>query len=99
MLGEPALLARNHRGDPQPEALLAEQRVASIAGPVGPDLAGLGEMGDVPILGVARPRNVLNTLRQREADGVHARHEGTAVTERLEHRLPIRVMIPIDAAT
>ena len=35
------------RGDAQREALLAEQRVAAVAGAVRPDLAGLGEVHDV----------------------------------------------------
>ena len=39
MLGEPALVAGDHRRDAQREALLAEQRVAAVARAVRPDLA------------------------------------------------------------
>ena len=48
-------------GDAQRVALLAEQRVAAVAGAVGPDRALLGELHDV--LGVvARPGDVLLAL-------------------------------------
>ena len=57
VLGEPALVAGHDGGDAQRVALLAEQRVAAVAGAVGPDLAGLGEVRDV-LGGVARPRHV-----------------------------------------
>ena len=54
MLGHPALVARHRAGDAQGVALLAEQRVAAVAGAEGPDRALLGELHDV--LGVvARP--------------------------------------------
>ena len=55
VLGQPALVAGDHRRDPQREALLAQQRVAAVARAVGPDLARLGEVDDVLLL-VARPR-------------------------------------------
>ena len=45
MLGHPALVAGDHRGDPQRQALLAEQRVAAVAGAERPDLAGLRVSG------------------------------------------------------
>ena len=45
VLGEPALVVGHRRGDPQRVALLAQQRVAAVAGAVAPDLAGLGEVG------------------------------------------------------
>ena len=47
VLGQPALVPRHHRGDPQRVALLAEQRVPAVPRPVGPDLPGLGEVRDV----------------------------------------------------
>ena len=59
VLGEPALVARHHRGDAQREALLAEQRVAAVAGAVAPDLARLGVVHDVLGLVVARPGDVV----------------------------------------
>ncbi len=58
VLGQPAVVAGHDRGDPQGEALLAEQGVAAVARTVGPDLAGLGEVDDVLVVGVARPRDV-----------------------------------------
>ncbi len=45
------------RRDPQRIALLAQQRVAAVARAVAPDLAGLGEVGDV-LRVVAGPRHV-----------------------------------------
>ena len=85
VLGHPALVARLHGGDAERVALLAEQRVAAIAGAVGPDLARLGEMRDVFGL-VAGPRHVGGRgRRQRIAHGVHAAHEILAVAERLPH--------------
>ena len=42
VLGEPALVARHHRRDPEREALLAEQRVAAVARAVRLDLASRG---------------------------------------------------------
>ena len=71
VLGHPALVARDVGGDAQGEALLAEQRIAAVAGAVGPDLAGLGEVDDV-LLVVAGPGDVLLAGRERRADGVHA---------------------------
>jgi hypothetical protein len=43
VLGHPAFVARDVGGDAQGEALLAQQRVAAVAGAVGPDLARLGK--------------------------------------------------------
>src|ERR1700742_3870780 len=42
-----AIAARHPRGDPQREALLAQQRIAAVARAVGPDFALLGVMDDV----------------------------------------------------
>ena len=44
VLGQPALVVGDRRGDPQRVALLAEQRVAAVAGAVAPDLPGLREV-------------------------------------------------------
>jgi hypothetical protein len=58
VLGEPALVASHRRGDPQREALLAEQRVAAVARAVAPDLLRFRVVDDV--LGrVARPGDIL----------------------------------------
>src|SRR3546814_9069846 len=55
VLGEPAVVAGHRRGDAQGEALLAEEGVAAEARAVAHDLAGLGEVGDVFVVGVDRP--------------------------------------------
>ena len=86
VLGHPALVARHRRGDPQREALLAEQRVAAVAGAVGPDLAALGEVDDVLVRLVARPRHVLAAVRERVADRVQARDELAVLPEHVERR-------------
>ena len=80
VLGQPALVARLHRGDAQRVALLAEQRVAAVARAVGPDRALLREVHDV--LGrVARPRDVGLARLERRADRVQAGHERRVVAE------------------
>ena len=67
VFGKPALVARDHRCDPQCEALLSEDRVAAIGGSVRPNLTGLREVANV--LGVvARPGNVLLAWSQGCAD-------------------------------
>ena len=90
MLGEPALVPRHHRGDAQREALLAEQRVAAVAGAVRPDLARLREVRDRGVVGVARPRHVGGARLERGADGVHAGHERAVRPERVERALDAR---------
>ena len=52
MLGQPAFAARLVRGDAQRVALLAEQRVAAVAGAVRLDRQLLGEMHDEAAFGV-----------------------------------------------
>ena len=47
VLGHPALVAGDVRGDAQREALLAQQCVAAVTRAVAPDLARLGKMHDV----------------------------------------------------
>ena len=51
VLGEPAFLPRLGGGDAQRVALLAEQRVAAVAGPDAPDQPLLGEVQDEAPLG------------------------------------------------
>ena len=84
VLGQPALVAGHRRGDPQREALLAEQGVAAVARAVGPDLARLGVVDDVLVVRVARPGDVLLALGERHADRVHAGDELAVVAEHLE---------------
>ena len=72
VLGEPALVARHRRGDPQRVALLAQQGVAAVAGAEAPDQALLGEVRDV--LGVvARPRRRPLARLERGAERVQRR--------------------------
>ena len=84
------LVAGHGRGDAQGEALLAEQGVAAVARAVRPDLARLGEVGDVLVVGVARPRDVGTGVAvgvdQRVADRVQAR-DPLAVAEHVERTL------------
>ena len=100
VLGQPALVAGHHRGDPQREALLAEQRVAAVARAEGPDLAGLGEVDDVLVVGVARPRHVLRAVGQR---GMPTEcRQGTnspSSPSTSSAGWPMRVMIRIEHAT
>ena len=87
VLGHPALVARDVGGDAQGEALLAQQRVAAVAGAVGPDLARLGKMHDVFLVRVAGPGHVPPALRQRRADRMHAGHDAlVALVNQREHR-------------
>ncbi len=73
--------------DAQREALLAEQRVAAVARAVRPDLARLGEVHDVLVLVVARPRHVGLSGLERHPDRVHARHELAVGAEHVERAL------------
>jgi hypothetical protein len=54
----PAFVARHGRGDAERETFLAEQRVAAVARAEAHDEAFFGEMRDVSVLGIARPRHV-----------------------------------------
>ncbi|OWW20117.1 hypothetical protein AYR66_12055 [Noviherbaspirillum denitrificans] len=86
VLGQPALVAAHRGRDTQREALLAQQRIAAVAGAVGPDFAGFRIMDDV--LGfIARPRDILLTRTQRLADGVHAGHELAFGAQHVVHGL------------
>ncbi len=87
VLGEPAVVTSHHRRDAEGEALLAEQRVAAVAGAVRPDLAGVGEVDDVLVLGVARPRHVGLTGLEGRAHRVQARHELAVSAEHVERGL------------
>ena len=78
MLGHPALVAGHRRSDPEREALLAEQRVATVARAIAPDLTGFGKVNDVFFL-VGRPRDVLLPLGQWRADGVQARDDALKI--------------------
>ncbi len=79
-------IARDVGGDAQREALLAQQRIAAVAGTVGPDLARLGEMHDV-LFFVAGPGHVLLSAPERGADAVDARHDALLIlVDLLKHR-------------
>src|SRR5207253_6541651 len=66
------------------DLLLAQEGVAAVAGAVGPDLAGLGEVDDVLVLGVAGPGHVGLTGLERRAHGVQAGDEPALVAEDLQ---------------
>jgi len=72
VLGEPTLVARDDRRDPQGETLLSKQGVPAIAGTVGPDLACLRKVRDEDVVGVARPCDIFLPGLERCADGVMA---------------------------
>src|SRR5690606_20588813 len=75
VFGHPALVARHHGGDAQRHALLAEQRVATVAGTVGDDLAGFREVHDVAIVWITGPGNVGAAI-ERVTHRVQALDEG-----------------------
>ncbi len=85
MFGQPALVAAHGRGDAQREAFLAQQRIADVARAEGPDFARLGEMHDVLVLPVARPRDILLAGCQRRADRMQAGNELALRAEHVEH--------------
>ena len=70
VLGEPALVASDDRGDAQREALLREDRVAAVPRAVRPHLEGVGEVHDVLVV-VARPRDIRLTGLERGTHRVH----------------------------
>ena len=76
VLGQPAVVPGHSGGDPQGEALLAQQGVTAVAGAVRPDLPGLREVRDVPVGGITWPRHVGLSDLQGGAHRVHARDEG-----------------------
>lgn len=56
MLGQPALVLGNAGGDAQRKALLAQQRVSSVATTKRQDLPCVWQVGDQNLVGVAGPR-------------------------------------------
>ena len=99
VLGEPALVAGHRRGDAQGEALLAEQGVAAVAAAVAPDRALLGEVHDVLVLGVARPRHVLVPGASGTPTVCMHGTNGRSVPSTSTAARPIRVMIFMFTAT
>ena len=85
VLGQPALVPRYHAGNAQRVALLAQQRVAAVAGPEAPDRPLLGELADV-LLVVARPRHVRLPGLERRTDRVQAGDERGVRAHPVEHR-------------
>jgi hypothetical protein len=84
---QPSIVARHHRRDAERKALLSEQRVAAVARPEAPDLAGLREVHDV-LLGVARPDDVVLGVLDRRAHRVEARDEVAVLADDLECARP-----------
>jgi hypothetical protein len=87
VFGEPALLLRKHGSDPQGEALLAEQRIAAIAGAERPDRFLLRKLDDV-LLRIVRPHLVLLARLERFADRVQRGHELAVLAQHIPHRSP-----------
>ena len=75
VLREPAFLARLPRSEPQRVTLLAEQRVAAVAGAHAPDELFLGEVQDQ------------SPLRRQIAERVHAGDEVVVASHRLDRGL------------
>ena len=81
------------------EALLAEQGVAAVARAVRPDLAGLGEVDDVLVLGVARPR-ARRPGRRPAGTPTECRHGTNSPSPSTSRTAwPMRVMIRMFTAT
>ena len=82
MLSQPALLPAQVGGDAQGEALLALEHVAAVAGVDGHDGVVLGELDDVPLLGVqiglgVQALDKVGGVAQLVKDGLaHPGHDG-----------------------
>ena len=74
MLSHPALIMTDNRGDTQCITFLAQQCIAAITRPEGPDFAGLGELHNV-LLRVAGPGHICLPGFKRSAYGVKRLHE------------------------
>ena len=86
MLRHPAFPPGHVRGDAEGEALLPEQGIAAIAGPVGPDQVLLGKMADVLLLDRgAWPRGVLLSRDKGSSDGMEAGNELSVRYEHIHH--------------
>ena len=85
VLGHPAVIPCHRRGDPQSEALLAQQSIAAVARPVRPYLAGFREMRDAAVVGVARPSHICFAICQRMPQRMDARHEAAVAAHEFQH--------------
>ena len=75
MLRQPALPLGERGPDAEGEALLAEERVAAVAGAEADDLLGVGPVRDDGLGWVARPEGARLALRQGDAHRVEALDE------------------------
>ncbi len=88
VLRQPTFITSHGGSDAQGKALLAEQRIATVATAIAPDLTRLGEVNDVLLL-VAGPSHILLPFLQRCSHGVHAGDDALfAFVDDLEDRLP-----------
>ena len=88
VFGQPALVLAHLGCDTQCQALLAQQRVAAVAGAVGPDFTRFGIVHDVLDIGVAGPGSlILLAFGQRSAYRVHAGHERAIAAQHVVHGL------------
>ena len=100
MLGQPAFVARHHRGDAQREAFLAQQRIAAIARSERPDFPRFREMDDIDVIRVAGPRYVRAPPASAAAPTECRQGMNAPSSPRTDQRAaPIRVMIRIETAT
>ena len=75
MFSHPTLVARHGGGDAEGKAFFAQQGVAAVAGPEAHDEPLLGEVGDVGILGIARPSDIFCTGGEGTSHRVQALHK------------------------
>ena len=87
MLGEPSLITGEDAGDAKGEALLAKQRVPAVPGTVGPDLAGLGEVGNILVFKWSTGPFAVVALAFGKglSDGVETGNELPVGSEQIKH--------------
>src|SRR4029079_18373305 len=89
MLREPALVTSLHAGDPKSMTLLAQERIAAVAGADAPDRPYRREVDDVPSLGreIAEAVDSANEIgRRSQMLERHAAHAGHDVEVRYDVR-------------
>ena len=79
MFGHPSLVASHSGGDTEGEAFFAQQGIPAVTGAEAHDETLFGEVGDVGVLRVAGPGDILFTSRKRLADRVEAFDESAGL--------------------
>src|SRR5262245_21928997 len=85
VFGEPALIARLYRCDPQGVAFFSQQRIAAVTRSKRPNLSRFREMTDVFVFGVARPSRILLIGPERRSDRVQTFHKITVRSEGFDY--------------